>query len=128
MVIVDDPLPGAAIEAGLKPTVVPAGAPVALSETALLKPPETVVVIVDGPAVPCTRVTEVGDAAIVKFGVGAPAKLLTKAVASTVPTPVTASYPVPQLKPVTPGTLLLPLVTSWNITVPPLAYCALASG
>jgi hypothetical protein len=52
IVIVDEPEPGAAIEVGEKETVVPVGAPVALSEIALLKPPETAVVIVDGPELP----------------------------------------------------------------------------
>ena len=51
--------------------MVPVGAPVALSATALLKPPDTVVVIVDGPEVPWTRVTDDGDAAMVKSGTGA---------------------------------------------------------
>ena len=53
----------------------------------------------------------------------------TIAFASTEPTPVTASYPVPQEKPVTPGTLLLPEVMSWKIVAAPAApvYCALAN-
>jgi hypothetical protein len=68
-VAVDEPEPGAAIEDGLKDTVTPAGAPLADSATALLKPPETVVETVDEPELPCTTETDVGEAAIVKSGV-----------------------------------------------------------
>ena len=91
IVIVDEPLPGAAIEVGEKETVVPAGAPVALSEMALLNVPEIVVEIDDVPEVPCTIETAVGDAAIEKSETGVPFQLLTIEFASTVPTPVTAS-------------------------------------
>jgi hypothetical protein len=49
MVIVELPDPGAGIGLGLKLTVVPEGAPEAESVIALLKPPLTVVVIVDVP-------------------------------------------------------------------------------
>jgi hypothetical protein len=52
IVIVELPAPGAAIVAGAKLTVVPAGAPVALSPTAALNPPETVVVTVTVPDAP----------------------------------------------------------------------------
>ena len=46
---VELPLPGAAMEAGLKVAVTPAGNPEAESETAELKPPLTVVEIVELP-------------------------------------------------------------------------------
>ena len=49
IVIVELPPPGAAIVLGLKLTVVPLGAPVADRLIALLKPPLTLVVIVDVP-------------------------------------------------------------------------------
>jgi hypothetical protein len=65
---VDVPLPGAAIDAGAKLAVTPAGKPEAESETAELKPPLTVVEIVELPDVPCTTETVVGDALSVKFG------------------------------------------------------------
>src|SRR5215467_4176100 len=100
MVMVDEPLPGAAIEVGLKLTVVPVGAPLALSEIALLKLPLTLVEMVDVPEAPCTTVAELGDAEMLKSDV-VPVQLFTIAFASTEPTPVTASYPVPQEKPVT---------------------------
>ena len=48
MVIVEVPLPGAAMDVGLKLTVTPVG-PVADKAIAELKPPETAVVIVDVP-------------------------------------------------------------------------------
>jgi len=65
---VEVPLPGAAIEAGAKLAVTPAGKPEAESETAELKPPLTVVEIVELPDVPWTTVRLVGDALSVKFG------------------------------------------------------------
>ncbi len=49
IVIVELPPPGAAIVPGLKLTVVPLGAPAADRLIALLKPPLTVVVIVEVP-------------------------------------------------------------------------------
>jgi len=59
------PDPGAAMDAGAKLTVTPAGCPVADKETAELNPPETAVVMVDLPVSPGT-VTEAGEAAMVK--------------------------------------------------------------
>jgi hypothetical protein len=49
ILIVELPEPGAGIVCGLKLTVVPEGTPEAERLTALLKPPLTVVVIVDVP-------------------------------------------------------------------------------
>jgi hypothetical protein len=69
-VAVEVPEPGAAIEDGLKATVTPVGWPLADRAMALLKPPETAVVIVEVPALPCRTVTAAGEAEIVKFGVG----------------------------------------------------------
>jgi hypothetical protein len=69
MVIADVPEPGAAMEVGLKLTVTPVGCPLADSATAELKPPETVVVMVELPLLPCTTETEVGEAASVNAGV-----------------------------------------------------------
>ena len=71
-VIVEDPEPGAAIEAGLKLAVVPVGRPDALKDTAELNPPETVVLMVLVPEVPCVTLTEVGDALMAKVGVLVP--------------------------------------------------------
>jgi len=70
MFIVALPEPGAAIEAGLKEMVTPAGAPEADSEMALLKPPETAVVMVELPAPPAATETALGEAEMVKSGVG----------------------------------------------------------
>src|SRR5260370_16879320 len=66
MVIVELPEPGAAIEVGLKATVVPEGWPEADSATALLKPPETVVVMVTLPEPPWGIDVEAGEAEIAK--------------------------------------------------------------
>lgn len=68
---VDVPEPGAAMEVGLKEAVTPVGIPVADNAIAELKPPETVVVMVDVPLLPAVTETEVGEAASVKAGVAA---------------------------------------------------------
>ena len=60
--MVDDPLPGAAIEVGLKLAEAPEGKPDALNEIAELKLPEIAVVIVLVPDDPCVTVTDVGEA------------------------------------------------------------------
>ena len=65
---VDVPLPGAAIDAGAKLAVTPAGKPDAESEIAELNPPLTLVEMEELPDVPCTSERLVGDALIVKFG------------------------------------------------------------
>ncbi len=65
------PEPGAAIEVGLKLAVTPDGKPVAVSAMAELKPPETVVVIVEVPLLPEVTATVVGSAEIEKAGVAA---------------------------------------------------------
>ena len=67
-VIADVPDPGAGIELGLNATVVPLGTPDADRAIALLKPPLIAVVIVEVPELPCFRLSEDGDAEIVKFG------------------------------------------------------------
>ena len=66
IVMVDEPEPGAAIGLGLKLTVVPVGAPLADRLTALLKPPLTVVVMVEVPWPPGATLTEDGLALMVK--------------------------------------------------------------
>ena len=58
IVMVEVPLP--VIEVGLKLTVTPLGWPLALKTTAVLKPPVTVLVMVDVPDAPCATETEVG--------------------------------------------------------------------
>jgi hypothetical protein len=65
--MVELPPPGAAIVLGLKVTVVPLGAPLADKLIALLKPPLTVVVIVEVPLPPCTTVAEIGESTSVKL-------------------------------------------------------------
>ena len=70
-VTADLPEPGAAMDAGLKPTVTPVGWPLADNATAELKPPETAVVTEDEPLLPRTTETAVGEAASVKAGVAA---------------------------------------------------------
>jgi hypothetical protein len=65
---VELPDPGAAMEVGLNEAVTPAGSPLAESEIAELKPPETVVETVLLPEPPCATETLVGEALIVKLG------------------------------------------------------------
>jgi hypothetical protein len=72
MVIVEEPEPGAAMEVGLKLTVVPEGAPEEESEIAELNPPDTLVEIVLVPDPPWTTETDPGEAEIVKSGVCVP--------------------------------------------------------
>ncbi len=68
-VAVEVPEPGAPIDDGLKPTVTPDGrVPVVLRATAELNPPETPVVMVEVPLLPCTTESEVGEAEMVKAG------------------------------------------------------------
>ena len=70
-VSVELPLPGAAIEVGLKLAVTPDGRPEADRATAELKPPLIVVEIVELPEAPCVTARLVGDALTAKFGVAA---------------------------------------------------------
>ena len=67
-VSVELPPPGAAIEAGLKLAVTPAGNPEAESDTAELKPPLTRVVMVLLPEAPCAIERLVGEAVRAKSG------------------------------------------------------------
>jgi len=106
--IVDVPDPGAAIELGLKLTVTPVGWPEAVKAIAESNPPNTLVVIVDEPLLPCATDTEPGEAEIVKLGDDVPARALTRPEPLGLPHPVTKSYPA------TAGKPLLPLVMSWK--------------
>lgn len=94
-VTVDEPEPGAAIDAGLKLTVTPEGAPDAFRETAELNPPEIAVVMVDVPLLPAATETAVGEAEMVKAGVCVvdPVSALMRP-AFGLPHPVTRSKPV----------------------------------
>lgn len=65
---VELPEPGAAMDVGLNAAVTPEGRPLAESETAELKPPETVVEIVLVPLLPAATERLVGDALRAKFG------------------------------------------------------------
>ncbi|HSK42855.1 MAG TPA: hypothetical protein VLA83_03090 [Candidatus Binatia bacterium] len=67
-VSVELPLPGAAMDVGLNAAVTPEGSPLAESDTAELKPPETVVEIVLEPLLPAATERLVGDALSVKLG------------------------------------------------------------
>jgi len=64
------PEPGAAMGLVPKLTVTPVGCPLADKVIAESKPPETAVVTVDEPLAPCATETEVGEAEMVKAGVG----------------------------------------------------------
>jgi hypothetical protein len=68
MVMVELPEPGAGMVLGLKLTVTLLGSPVADKAMLELKPPETVVVMVEWPELPGLMVREVGDALMVKLG------------------------------------------------------------
>jgi hypothetical protein len=92
IVMVELPEPGAAMEAGLKLTVTPAGWPVDDKATAELKPPAMVEEIVEVPLLPWTTETEAGEADRVKLGVvDVGASALIKPVPFGLPQPVTRS-------------------------------------
>lgn len=65
---VELPLPGTAMDAGLKLAVTPVGKPDAESDSAELKPPLTVVEIVVLPELPWMTERLAGDALSVKLG------------------------------------------------------------
>ncbi len=66
------PLAGGVTEIGLKPHVTPAGSPVHDRLAAEVKPLTLVTVTVLVPPVPGTMLSELGEAATVKSGVGVP--------------------------------------------------------
>src|SRR5947209_7696982 len=87
MVSVGETEPGAAVGVGGKETLTPLGCPDAEGAMALLKPPETVVETVDVPELPCWTDTDVGEAAIVKFGEAAAVTVKETEVVCVVPPP-----------------------------------------
>ena len=89
IVIVELPPPGAAIVLGLKLTVVPLGAPLAVRLIALLNPPLTVVVIVEVPELPCATLTEVGEPVRVKLGAAVTVRVTVALCGIPPPLPVT---------------------------------------
>src|SRR6185503_518526 len=93
-VSVELPEPGAAIDVGLKLAVTPAGRPLAESETAELKPPETVVETVVVFVPPCATDTVVGDAVRAKSGVCVPGlKIIFRTGCSSIPLGATPVCP-----------------------------------
>jgi hypothetical protein len=91
-VSVDEPEPGAAMDAGLNAAVTPAGSPLAVSVIAEFRPPETTVVIVDVPLLPCGTETEAGETDSVKSeGVGVPVSASIRPMPLGLPQPVTRS-------------------------------------
>jgi len=88
-VILDVPLPGAAMGVGLKLTVAPLPCPDADKAIAELKPPETVVIIVELPELPRDTVSEVGDAETAKFGGAATVSDTVVVLVTPPPVPVT---------------------------------------
>ena len=89
IVIVELPPPGAAIELGLKLTVVPLGAPLAVRLIALLKPPLTVVLIVEVPELPCATLTDVGKPVSVKLAAAVTVRVTVALCGIPPPLPVT---------------------------------------
>jgi hypothetical protein len=94
---VELPLPGAAIELGLKLAVTPAGKPDTESETTALNPPLTVVEIVLLPEPPCATDKLLGEALRVKSGVAAAVIVRETVVLLVMPPPValTVTFTVP---------------------------------
>jgi hypothetical protein len=85
---VEEPEPGAAMDVGLNAAVTPVGRPDADKETAELKPPETVVLIVEFPLLPCTTETAVGEADSVNAGVAAAVTVSVTVAVCVIPPPV----------------------------------------
>jgi len=96
-VSVELPLPGAAIGLGLKLALTPEGNPEAVSDTAELKPPLTVVEMVVLPVLPCGTDTLGGDAVTVKLGDVAGLMVRATVVVWVTPPPVavTVTFDVP---------------------------------
>lgn len=88
---VEVPEPGAAIDAGLKVAVTPAGWPVADKATAESKPFKAAVAIFEVPLLPCATETEVGEAEIVKLAEAVPARASMRAAPFGLPQPVDKS-------------------------------------
>jgi len=85
-------LPAPVIDVGLKPTVTPAGNPLADSAMAESKPPVAVLVIVVCPELPCATESEAGEADRLKPGVEeVPASALISPTPFGLPQPVTRS-------------------------------------
>lgn len=85
---VEDPEPGAEIDVGLKLALTPDGRPDADNDKAELKPPETVVEMVELPEPPWVTETDVGEALMAKFGVGAAVTVSPNVVVWLLPPPV----------------------------------------
>jgi hypothetical protein len=109
-VTVDVPEPGAGMDVGLKLTVTPVGWPDADKPIAELKEPETAVVIVDVPLLPCATETEVGEAEMVKLA--GPTTVRLTVVVCVIPPPmpvmVIGYVPVAVLEPTVKVTLDVP--------------------
>ncbi len=89
IVIVEVPDPGAGIVLGLKLTVTPVGIPDAVSAIELLNPPLTALVMVDVPWLPCTTLSEDGDADRLKLGAAVTVRVTVVVRCSPPPLPVT---------------------------------------
>jgi hypothetical protein len=89
MVMVDVPAP--VIEVGLNPTVTPDGCPLADNDMTPSNPPVTVLVMVEVPALPCTTVSEDGEAERLKPGAAGPESALSRPDPFGLPQPVARS-------------------------------------
>lgn len=88
-------VPAPVIDAGLKPMVTPVGCPLAVRLIVPLKPPVTVLVMVELPEPPCAIDTEAGDAERVNPGPDdVPASAFSRPLAFGLPQPLARSYPV----------------------------------
>ena len=88
IVMLEVPAPGAAMDVGLNAAVTPVGRPDAERAIAALNPPETAVVMVDLPVLPCVTETEVGEAESVKAGTGAEVTVSEMVAVCVIPPPV----------------------------------------
>src|SRR5689334_8368140 len=116
-VSVELPEPGAAIDVGLNDAVTPVGSPEAESETAELKPPETVVEMVVVLVPPRVTETVVGDALTAKSGVGLPGlKIMSSTGCSSIPFGATPVWPCRESNMPTP-LICTGMLAVWKLVV-----------
>jgi hypothetical protein len=113
---VELPLPGAAIDAGLKLAVTPLGSPEIESATEELNPFETEVEIVLAPELPCVTVKLVGEALRAKSGLDPGLKTISRIGCSSIPLGATPVCPCRKSNMPTPVTFT-GMFAVWKLVV-----------
>lgn len=113
---VELPLPGAAIDVGLKLAVTPLGSPEIESATDALNPFETEVEIVLAPELPCVTVKLVGEALRAKSGLDPGLKTISRIGCSSIPLGATPVCPCRKSNMPTPVTFT-GMFAVWKLVV-----------